>query len=119
MTDHQCRPVEVDGETIRVHGGEPLTPAGREALTEIVRAAKRQLARDGTPLVVLRDHGLTRHQTAPLLQAGHDIAEAVAELVDAHRDHPDGSVLSTIPGMGARRVTLVCDAIDRWRGETR
>lgn len=35
-----CRPVQVDGETIRVHGGEPMTPDAQAAFAEVVRAAK-------------------------------------------------------------------------------
>lgn len=35
-----CRPVEIDGETIRVRGQGELTQEGQEALTALVRAAK-------------------------------------------------------------------------------
>jgi hypothetical protein len=35
-----CRPVEVDGETVRVRGSGDLTEEGREALSSVVRAAK-------------------------------------------------------------------------------
>lgn len=35
-----CRPVEVDGETVRVRGSGELTEEGREALAALVRAAK-------------------------------------------------------------------------------
>lgn len=38
-----CRVYDVDGETIRVHGGEPMSEAGQTALGEIVRAAKAKL----------------------------------------------------------------------------
>ena len=45
MTDHPepedtCRPVEVDGETIRVRGAGAFTDQDRELAAEIVRAAK-------------------------------------------------------------------------------
>ena len=43
MTD-KCRPVEVDGEVIRVHGGAEMDAADREAFADIVRAAKRRFA---------------------------------------------------------------------------
>jgi hypothetical protein len=36
----RCRTYEVDGEPIRVRGGEPLTSEGEAALAEVVRAAK-------------------------------------------------------------------------------
>jgi hypothetical protein len=39
-----CRPVVVDGEVIRVHGGAEMNPAEVEAFAVIVRAAKRRLA---------------------------------------------------------------------------
>ncbi|MFD6490311.1 hypothetical protein [Streptomyces sp. NPDC060188] len=38
-----CRPVEIDGETIRVRGGAELTDEGREALSNLVQAAKAKL----------------------------------------------------------------------------
>ncbi|MBB4689804.1 hypothetical protein [Amycolatopsis jiangsuensis] len=69
-----------------------------------------------TPIAVLHEHGLTFHQTGPLKKAGYDTAEAVAELVDAHRDYAGGeSALSRVPSMGPRRVALVCEAVDAWR----
>ncbi|SFO60375.1 hypothetical protein [Amycolatopsis rubida] len=70
-----------------------------------------------TPIAALHEHGLTFHQTGPLRNAGHDTAEAVAQLVDEHRGYgPDGSTLSQVPSMGPRRVALVCAAVDAWRG---
>lgn len=49
MTDQQpepdtCRPIEVDGETIRVHGGQNFTERDQELFAEVVRAAKRRYA---------------------------------------------------------------------------
>ena len=35
-----CRPVQVDGETVRVRGSGELTEEGQEALTALVRVAK-------------------------------------------------------------------------------
>ena len=42
MTD-KCRPVEVDGEIIRVLGGREMDAKDREMFAEIVRAAKRRM----------------------------------------------------------------------------
>jgi len=36
----KCRPVEVDGEIIRVHGIRKMTPEEVDGFAEIVRAAK-------------------------------------------------------------------------------
>lgn len=70
-----------------------------------------------TDLEVLHQHGLSHHQTGPLRAAGHDTAEAVADLVDAHRATTAKSALTQIPGFGGRRVALVVDAVDSWRAE--
>ncbi|MFV8317047.1 hypothetical protein [Mycobacterium sp. 23] len=44
MSDkNRCRPVEVDGEMIRVRGDREMDDADRAALAEVVRAAKRHL----------------------------------------------------------------------------
>jgi hypothetical protein len=69
-----------------------------------------------TELKALHEHGLSHHQTSPLRIAGHDTAEAVAYLVDAHRVAPaTSSALSRVSGLGPRRVEMVCDAVDSWR----
>jgi hypothetical protein len=41
MSADKCRPVEVDGEIIRVRGGAEMGPEEIDALAVIVRAAKR------------------------------------------------------------------------------
>lgn len=41
-----CRPVEVDGETIRVRGGREVTEQERGYLAEIVTAARRRYAEE-------------------------------------------------------------------------
>ncbi len=46
MADETCRGYEVDGETVRVHGDEPLSEEGQGALAEVVRAAKRLMAEE-------------------------------------------------------------------------
>ncbi|MER6249443.1 hypothetical protein [Streptomyces griseorubiginosus] len=38
-----CRSVQVDGETVRVHGAGELSPQGMDALAALVRVAKRGL----------------------------------------------------------------------------
>jgi hypothetical protein len=42
-----CRPVEVDGEIIRVHGGAEMDADTRAMFAEVVLAAKRRLAAEG------------------------------------------------------------------------
>ncbi|TLQ43466.1 hypothetical protein [Streptomyces marianii] len=44
-----CRPVEVDGETIRVRGAQEMTDEDRAAFAEVVRAAKRKYAAEHPP----------------------------------------------------------------------
>jgi len=44
MSEDKCRPVEVDGETIRVHGGAQMGPEEIDALAVIVRAAKHLMS---------------------------------------------------------------------------
>lgn len=45
-----CRPVEIDGEIIRVHGSGEMSDESRAALAEIIRAAKRRFAAEqGAP----------------------------------------------------------------------
>lgn len=45
MSD-ECRPMEVDGETLRVRGDDTMTPEARaffaEVVPEIIRAARRR-----------------------------------------------------------------------------
>lgn len=40
----KCRPVQVDGETIRVRGEREMNEKDREMFAEVVRAVKRHLA---------------------------------------------------------------------------
>jgi len=51
MSD-KCRPVEVDGEIIRVLGGAEMDAESQAHFAEIVRAAKRRFAseHDGYPI---------------------------------------------------------------------
>jgi len=41
-----CRPVEVDGETILVHGAGAMTEEDRGYFAEVVRGAKAKMAAD-------------------------------------------------------------------------
>jgi len=48
MTDHPepedtCRPVEIDGEIIRVRGAAEMSDESREALADLIAAAKRKM----------------------------------------------------------------------------
>lgn len=70
-----------------------------------------------TDLKALHQHGLSHHQTGPLRSAGYDTVEAVAEFVDTHRVLSEGAVVELPPGLGERRLALVCAAIDSWRGK--
>lgn len=45
MTE-RCRPVEIDGQIIRVRGEREMNDADRAALAEVIQAAKRKLAED-------------------------------------------------------------------------
>ncbi|MFI0268594.1 hypothetical protein [Streptomyces luteogriseus] len=68
MTDQHepedtCRPIEIDGETIRVHGQGELTPEGEQALTALVRAAKAKLVAEAPePVGVLQKRLRLAHQ---------------------------------------------------------
>ncbi|MFD6069300.1 hypothetical protein [Amycolatopsis lurida] len=68
-----------------------------------------------TDIKVLHKHGLSHHQTGPLRSSGYDTVEAVVQLVDAHRATVALSTLARLPGLGPRRVALVCTAVDSWR----
>ena len=58
-----CRPVEVDGETIRVRGSGEFTEQEQGVFAEIVRAAKRRYAADQAEaaLATAKEHPLTGH----------------------------------------------------------
>lgn len=55
MADDTCRGYDIDGETIRVHGGEPLTEVGRAALGDIVRAATAKVEAEHPHLAVIQE----------------------------------------------------------------
>jgi hypothetical protein len=41
--EDKCRPVEVDGDVVRVLGGREMDTAERDAFADLVRAAKRRM----------------------------------------------------------------------------
>lgn len=45
-----CRPVEIDGETIRVRGSGEMSEESQAALAEVIRAAKRKMAAEPPPI---------------------------------------------------------------------
>ena len=53
--DDTCRAYDVDGETIRVHGGKPLDEAGQAALAEIVRAVAKKVEVEHPNLGVIQE----------------------------------------------------------------
>lgn len=58
-----CRPVNIDGETIRVRGQGELTPEGEQALAALVRAAKAKLVAEAPEQVgVLQNRLRLAHQ---------------------------------------------------------
>ncbi|MFI5614682.1 hypothetical protein [Amycolatopsis sp. NPDC051903] len=66
-------------------------------------------------IVDLHQVGLTFHQTRPLRQDGITTVELLAELLDAHDAHPQGSRLSAVPQFGPGRVAKVRAALDAWK----
>jgi hypothetical protein len=58
-----CRPVQVDGETVRVRGSGELTEEGQEALTALVRVAKSKFVAEAPEQVgVLQNRLRLAHQ---------------------------------------------------------
>lgn len=55
MADDTCRAYDVDGETIRVRGGEPMDETGQAALGEIVRAATAKVEAEHPHLGVIQE----------------------------------------------------------------
>lgn len=102
MTDHTepedtCRPVEIDGELIRVRGAAELSSEGQEALTSIIRAAKAKMAAEPIPVrQQLRAHAfnavapaLKRHDEWLRLTVRRTIADAVLAAVEEFLDIGD------------------------------
>ena len=58
-----CRPIEIDGETIRVRGSGELTEQAQEALTALVRVAKAKFAAEAPEKIGVLQNRLRRaHQ---------------------------------------------------------
>jgi hypothetical protein len=85
-----CRPVEIDGETIRLRGSGELTAEGREALTVLVQLAKAKLAAEPPPIrQQLRAHAfnavapaLQRHEEWLRLTVRRTVADAVLAAIE-------------------------------------
>lgn len=65
-----CRPVDVDGETIRVRGAGDFTEQDQEFAAEIVRAGKRKLAEE---MLTTDDSPLREHIAEALWDASDNI----------------------------------------------
>lgn len=48
MSD-KCRPVEINGEVVRVHGEREMNDRDREMFAEVIVAVKRKLAEEDDP----------------------------------------------------------------------
>lgn len=92
-----CRPVEVDGEIIRVRGSGEFTEQERQFAAEIVRAAKAKMAAEPPPI---RQQvraaafnavapALKRHDEWLRLTVRRSIANAVLAAIEEHLDFGD------------------------------
>lgn len=75
-----CRPVQVDGETIRVHGNRPLTGLELGYAAEIVAAARRKFAAE--PPVVRADDGTESALTRRIRARQRGLTLPAVELPD-------------------------------------
>ena len=73
MSPDECRPVEItvadQPETIRVHGGEPMSQEGAQAMGVLVAGVRDRLATEPVSvrraaLAVMREHWPERHRCA-------------------------------------------------------
>lgn len=89
-----CRPVEVDGETIRVRGAGQISDEAQQAITALVRAAKAKMAAEPPPIrqqlqaVAFNAVGpaLKRHGEWLRLTARRTVANAVLAAIEEHLD---------------------------------
>ena len=89
-----CRPVEVDGETVRVRAAAELTDEGHAGLASIIRAAKAKMTAEPPP-VRQQLRAVAFNAVAPALQR-HDerlrltvrrtVADAVLAAIEEHLD---------------------------------
>lgn len=96
--DDTCRPVDIDGETIRVHGCGEMSDEARAALAEVIRAAKRKMEAERDPAATeatgLREQLLDAityemHSGKGPLAVIPRIADAVLAALSAHLDIAD------------------------------
>jgi hypothetical protein len=81
MSDHEpdtCRPVEIDGELIRVRGAAEMSDEARAALAEVIGAAKRKYAAEH-PADRLTVDTITSDQLDALQLKAARMEHAVAE----------------------------------------
>lgn len=71
--DDTCRPVEIDGELIRVRGSGDMSDESRAALADVIRAAKRKFAAEHPPRLTVDTI------TSDQLDALYDRLEAAEE----------------------------------------
>lgn len=90
-----CRPVEIDGQTIRVHGAAEMTEEDRGHFATIVRAAQARMAH-GQTMEVIRDIAVGDTTPTDLehallsvgwVYAGEDTALIHQLLTHPHRNH--------------------------------
>lgn len=93
--EETCRPVEIDGEVIRVHGAAEMSEESQAALTEVIRAAKRRLETEQAERGPKQLRALAFNAVAPVLQERGDwlrlttrraVADAVLAVVQPELD---------------------------------
>lgn len=77
-----CRPIEVDGETVRVRGSGELTEEGQEALAALVRVAKARFVAEAPEQVGVLQERLRRAHQA-LRAKEHQLDDIRRALCDA------------------------------------
>lgn len=113
-----CRPVEVDGETIRIRGAGQFTEQEQQFAEEIVRAAKRRYAAEHAEpdAKQLRAHAFNavlfalnaRGEWLPL-SSRRAVADAVLDVV-----LPGARITATLARMSDAAVQRVIDLYERW-----
>lgn len=136
-----CRPVEIDGETIRVRGAAELTDEGREALAALVQVAKAKFAEDAPEQVGVLQNRLQlahkarrakEHQLDDIRRAlcdigfmqdddpySHaDLADVIRQNAPAATEATDGEatarVFAGLHRSAEQDVTRVIELYERW-----
>lgn len=108
-----CRPVEVDGETIRVRGSREFTEQEREFAGEIVRAARRKYASEhperGAALFSLRKQVAASIRTLRRDDPAEDFADAMLAVV-----LPTTRTTAELTRQAEADVSRVIDLYERW-----